>query len=114
MADKEEVANQAAAVSGAQAVADAVKRVADAAVSAASKAPIGEKPELIVSAVAGGRFVIRGENLGTNGVVTFGGQPVTVRGWGGTRIEGEVPAGTPHGEVVVHIDDKTQKRGYFR
>lgn len=110
------MANEAAV--GASAVADAVKKVADAAVAEVAKVKSVEIPEILVEGSAGARFVIRpsraGIKLGTNGKVTFNGVTAKTDGWGATRIEGVLPDGVSAGEVVVHIDDKTQRRGFFR
>jgi len=103
-----------AAQAGADAVADAVKRVADAAVDAVKKLPGDPIPEVVVEASAGGSFVIRGKGFSTNGTVTFAGVQAKTNGWGDTRIEGTVPAGVTEGEVVVQVDDKTQRKGTFK
>lgn len=103
-----------AAETGANAVADAVKRVADAAVNEIKKVPTAKVPDVVVEGVAGGSFTIRGTGFGTSGKVTFAGVPAKTNGWGDTRIEGVVPANVTEGEVVVHVDDKTQRKGFFK
>jgi hypothetical protein len=102
-----------AAVTGAQGVADAVKKVADAAVTAARQVSV-PLPELRIAGVAGGKFQIRGSGFGASGTVTFGGVQVKTIGWSSTEISGLLPADVKSGEVVVHVDDKTSKRGQFK
>ncbi len=107
-------AERAAAVTGAQAVADAVQRVADAAVAEVQKTPSVEPQEVIVLG-AGNKFELQGEGFSHNGTVTVNGMQAETTGWGSTRIYGKFPAGAPsEGEIVVHIDDKTSKRGTFK
>lgn len=114
MATKQAHADRSAAVTGAQAVADAVQRVADAAVAEVQKAPPPEKADLTMVGSAGGRFVIEGDGFGTNGTVTVAGRQVSTFGWGSRRIEGNLPADVQDGEVVVNIDDKTTVTGQFK
>jgi hypothetical protein len=98
---------------GAQLVADAVKRVADAAVAEIQKAPKAPGGDFVVSGSAGGKFTIRGTGLGTNGVVKLNGVQLATQEWGSTFIQGTLPADARAGELVVHVDDKTTKRGRF-
>jgi hypothetical protein len=102
------------AVQGASAVADAVKRIADEAVNAIKKVPGEPVPDMIVDATSNGGFTIRGKGFSTNGTVTFDGQQAKTTGWGDTHIEGIVPAGVKSGEVVVHVDDRTTRKGTFK
>lgn len=106
--------SKAHAVKGAEAVKDAVTKVADAAVKAAMKAPAHFVPEVIFSGVAGGRFEIKGAGFGTNGTVTLNGQSLKTDGWGATRIHGRMPANAKEGEVLINVDEDTQRVGYFK
>lgn len=95
--------------SGAEAVADAVKKVADAAVAAVKGAPSGPSYDFDV-ALSGARFEINGTGFGANGVVTIGGHQADTVEWGANRIIGKTPGGlSGEVEVVVHIDDKTKQ-----
>lgn len=117
MVTAEEKANakKSAEVSGAQSVADAVKRVADAAVAAAQKSePETTSYDFRFTGTPGGTFAIDGNNLGSSGTVLMGKTQLFTTEWSTTHIEGTLPAGMPSGEVVVHIDDKTNRRGYFK
>lgn len=101
-------------VEGARSVADAVRRVADAAVAELQKRPIAGPEGNFVFSASASRFRIRGNGLGTNGTVKIGNQQLNVRAWGTTEIEGDMPANVPQsGEVVVHIDDKTTQRAHY-
>lgn len=101
------------ALNGAQSVADAVKRIADAAVAEISKTTVAAPPELTFSGTPGGRFRIDGSGFGTNGTVKVGGVQLNSISWSTTRIEGTMPANVSTGDVVVQIDDKTARRGRF-
>ncbi|HVJ72036.1 MAG TPA: IPT/TIG domain-containing protein [Sphingomicrobium sp.] len=105
-------AEKRAAVEGASSVADAVKKVADAAVEAASKAKTaGPPPEITVTANAKGKFVIRGSGLGKSGTVKFGPHQANTVEWGPEYIAGQTPGGlSGETEVVVHVDDRTSKK----
>lgn len=102
---------RAASSEAAQSVAEAVKRVADAAVAAVSHVDVGPLPELTASGVAGGRITINGSGFGPSGTVTVGGAQIKTLGWSTTRIEGLLHDGVHGGEVCVHVDDKTVRRG---
>jgi hypothetical protein len=104
---------KAATLTGASAVADAVKRVADAAVAEVAKTKVGLVPELVAAGTAGGKFAIRGSGFGAGGVVKVNGVQVRTTGWSTTSIEGMLPAEAVSGEVVVHVDDKTARRGHI-
>lgn len=100
---------------GAQAVADAVKRVADAAVhavQATSPVPVGD---FIFTGTVGGRFTIRGEGFGPSGTVKIGGHQAKTHGWSTREIFGWVPEGAnPGAPVEVIVDDKNIRRGTWR
>jgi hypothetical protein len=108
-------AAQQSAVGGAQAVADAVKRVADEAVAAAQRAgtagPVGN---FVISGSPGGRFTIRGDGFTGSGTVSLNGVQLVTDEWGGQLIRGKLPADAKSGEVVVKIDESTEKRGYLK
>lgn len=103
------------ATEAATAVADAVKRVADAAVAEVSKVKTVAGGDFVVSGHAGGRIIIDGPaaSFGTNGTVKLNGVQIRTREWGAQHIVGELPADAVSGEVVVHVDEKTQKRAYL-
>jgi hypothetical protein len=99
---------------GANAVAEAVKRVADVAVQEVARAKAGQSGppvDLQASGSAGGKLVILGSGFGASGTVKINGVQVETTAWSASRIEGRVPAGTQSGEVLVHVDDKITKRG---
>lgn len=114
--------DQQSAVSGAQAVADAVKRVADEAVRSAQTAhATGSAGDFTISGSPGGRFTIRGDGFTGSGTVLLqgqtghpGGRQLSTDEWGGQLIRGKLPVGVTSGEVVVRIDEKTEKRGYLK
>jgi hypothetical protein len=111
---------QTAALSGAESVADAVRRVADAAVAEVQKSNLGVLPDVIVSGTPGGSFELRaGPNIsfGASGTVTFGKQQAVTTEWSTSRIVGTVPANVGDNEVTdvtVHVDDKTKHVGQFK
>ncbi len=100
-------------VEAAQSVADAVKRVADAAVAEVQKAPVAREPvDFAATGKPGGTFTIRGDGFSSGGVVTFNGVAAETTAWGGQYIAGRMPAGAKDGdEVRVIIDAKTSQRG---
>lgn len=114
--------NEAAAASvGARSVADAVKRLADAAVAEVEKesAKGGPKQELAASGTVGGRFRIRDlvggtvGSFGPSGTVTLNGKQLDTDGWSTMEITGKLPADAKSGEVVVIVDAQTQRRGHL-
>jgi hypothetical protein len=116
--EKDEAAKKAheqnvASVEGARSVADAVKRVADAAVMAAANVKAEPAPELIATGMPGGKLTIVGSGFSSSGTVLINGVAVATTGWGATRIEGRLPADAQSGEVVVWVDPQTQRRGYL-
>lgn len=107
-------AQHAGANEAAQSVAEAVKKVADAAVAAVQKSKVvGRQSDFTFSGTPGGRFRIDGAGFSTGGTLTVGGRPVATTGWGSTHIEGTLPADVPAGEVVVQVDEKTRQTGHF-
>jgi hypothetical protein len=105
------------AVVGAQSVADAVKRVADAAVAEVHKTtPVAEVEFIAHSTGKGFELVGFGgaKSFSSNGTVKLNGAQLYVREWGTTRIIGDLPADARSGEIVVHIDDKTSRRAYLK
>lgn len=103
------------AATGAQSVAEAVKRVADAAVAEVQRTAPVRAGDFLIAGSAGSRFEIRGAGFSTGGTVTVNGRLVHTTGWGATRIEGVLPDGVkPGDEVVVIVDADTQQRGYLR
>lgn len=103
------------AVGGAQAVAEAVKRVADAAVAAASRVEAAPQFDFAITGVRGGVFRIRGDNnLGASGSVLLNGKSVETTGWGASNIEGKLPSDAQSGEVIVQLDAQTRRTGYLR
>lgn len=108
-------ATQEGSVEGARSVAEAVRKVADAAVAEIQKQPVGQIPELIFTGTPGGRFTIYGAgNLGPSGTVKVNGADQHTREWSTSRIVGDLAAGTQPGTVEVHVDDKTVRRGEFK
>lgn len=121
MTDKvEEAAAKAAATDsgvaeGAQSVANAVKRMADAAVEAATK--VKSKPAQAFQFFGGkqDRFEIQGDGFSTNGTVKVNGQQAKTTEWGNERIVGQMPEGVKAGQVVVEVavDADNVQRGTF-
>ena len=99
---------------GAQTVAEAVKRVADAAVAAVQQIPAEHVYDFKIVGTPGNKFRIDGHGFSTGGSVLFGGVAAKTTGWGSTKIEGAIPPGAKTGEVVVWVDEKTQFRGYLK
>lgn len=103
------------AATGAQSVAEAVKRVADAAVAEVQRTAPELAGDFVIVGTAGSKFQIRGAGFSTGGTVTVNGKMAHTTGWGATRIEGTLPDGAKRGDVVVvTIDKDTQQRGYLR
>lgn len=104
------------AVTGAQSVADAVKRVADAAVAEVHKVgptkSYGDFP--LVTGRPGGRFVIRGSGFGPGGSVHVGKSQANILSWSTQEIVGTLPTDAKDGEIVVHVDDTVKRRGQFK
>lgn len=118
MATKDKDTERTAAVAGAQAVADAVKKVTDAVVSEVQKTPAAVlEGDFSVTGVPGGSFEIRSHgtaNFGASGTVKFGTLDAKTTEWGTTRIVGTLPPGVAKGEVTVLVDDKTQFTGELK
>jgi hypothetical protein len=66
-----------------------------------------------VSLNLGGQLTIRGSGFGSSGMVTVSGRQLHVTAWGANEITGSLPADVPSGEVVVHLDGATKRRGLF-
>lgn len=110
---------RSAAVAGAQAVADSVKRAADAAIEGAkAQSLVGVPGDFLVTGTAGGRFELRakaGPIFSSSGSVFVGGRPQTIHEWGADYIRGRFDDGVKTGdEVVVPIDEKTKRVGYVK
>lgn len=96
---------------GAEAVALAVKRVADAAVAEVQKDRTPYAHDFAVS-TNGKHFRIRGAGFRASGTVFLNGAAARTTAWGNENIEGFFPDGAQPGEVVVQIDPETAQRGY--
>lgn len=103
--------------SGAQAVADAVKRVADAAVAEIAKVkPASDKPsDFLATGVAGGRFMLDGPvgTFGPSGTVKLNGAQLQTREWSSQRVVGDLPQGAKSGTIEVYVDANTVRRSYL-
>lgn len=107
---------RAAAAQGAESVAQAVKKFADAAVHAVQVSPLAMvEGDFRASGSPGGSLEIvayHGNNLGSSGTVTVAAKQATTTEWSTQRIFGKVPPeGKTGDEVVVHVDDKTKYTG---
>lgn len=120
--EKENVERQAAAV-GAQAVADAVTKVAqDAVTKAKEQGPSERLGDFTVSGSPGGKFELRaktGPIFSSSGNVYVNGKPQTTFEWGATYIRGkfesDVTAGSSgYVEVVVQSGNDIRKVGYLK
>lgn len=107
---------RSAALTGAQAVADAVSRVANAAVAEVSKSEVvGEGLDFVITAgKAGGTFHIRGDGFTGGGSVLIDGKAQQTFEWGDEYIRGKLDDNVKSGEVIVWIDKSTQQRGYLK
>lgn len=103
-------------VEGAQAVADVVKRVADAAVAEIQRVgPTKSYGDFgLVTGRPGGQFRILGSGFGPGGSVHIGKSQAHILSWSTQEITGVLPADAKDGEVVVHVDDTVKRRGQFR
>jgi hypothetical protein len=116
--EKENV-ERVAAARGAEAVAESVKKAADAAIAGArAQSTAGLPPgDFIVTGTPGGRFELRAKSgpiFSSGGSVFLNGKPQKVVEWGADYIRGVFDADAAEGEVTVPIDDKTKRVGYFR
>jgi hypothetical protein len=116
--EKENV-ERAAAATGAEAVAESVKKAADAAIAGArAQSTAGLPPgDFIVTGTPGGRFELRAKSgpiFSSGGSVFLNGKPQKVVEWGADYIRGVFDADATSGEVSVPIDEKTRRVGYFR
>lgn len=108
----------AAAVEGARSVADAVTKLANAAVIEVQKGNRTPAPEIVATGTPGGRFKIRSVRAGTtafgaSGSVLLNGKAVETTGWSSMQIEGKLPSDAKSGEIVVWVDPETQHKGYL-
>ena len=107
---------RAAAAQGAESVAQAVKKFADAAVQAVQVSPLAMvEGDFRASGSPGGSLEIvahHGNKLGSSGTVTVAGKQAQTTEWSVDRIFGKTPAeAKSEDEVVVHVDDKTKFTG---
>lgn len=116
----EDKANQekAAAVTGAQAVAEAVNKVANAAVDAAkATSVVGADLDFVITGHPGGKFEARAKSgpiFSTSGSIFVNGKKQHTDEWGADYIRGRLDADVKSGEVTVPIDEKTVRRGYLK
>ena len=105
-----------AAASAAEAVRDAVNKVANEAVNAVrgAAAGVGPQGQFQVSGAPGSFFTIRGDGFSGGGGVTFGGIGAEITAWGDERIEGKVPDGAKVGDEVVVTCGDPDKKQYGR
>src|SRR5688572_1846855 len=117
-ANEKEQVERTAAVAGASAVADAIKRAADAAVEGArSQSGVAPLGDFRVTGSPGGRFELRansGPIFSSGGSVFVNGRRQHVDEWGADYIRGRLDADVTSGEVVVPIDEKTRRVGYLK
>ena len=117
-ANEKEQHERTAAVAGASAVADAVKKAADAAIEGAkSQSSAGFVSDFVVTGRPGGRFELRahsGPIFSSSGSVFANGRKQHVDEWGADYIRGRFDADVTSGEVVVPIDEKTRRVGYLK
>lgn len=121
VAEEKLTAEKEAAVSGAQAVADAVGKVAQAAVDQARGVRTREAPrDLTITGTPGGTFHLRSTathasgGFSTGGSVLIGGKAQQTYEWGALYIRGRLDPDVQSGEVVVQIDAQTRRTGYLR
>lgn len=95
--------DKAAADEAAKSVAEAVKRVADAAVAAVQKTEPKKAQDFVFSGARNGRFTIRGKGFSVNGTVRINGIQADTNAWGDDRIEGHVPSDVKAGAVTVEV-----------
>lgn len=115
---EKETQDRAAAVVGAEAVAESIKKAADAAVEGARRGsavpPIGD---FTVTGSPGGRFELRAKSgpiFSSSGSVFVNGRPQHIDEWGADYIRGKFDADVASGEVVVPIDEKVRRVGYLK
>lgn len=102
------------AVAVAQSVADAVKKVADAAVAEISKTKTAPQGDFQVTGVVGGKFHIYGNGFRASGSVLLNGVSIPTVGWSNEHIEGRLPADAKSGPITVWIDKETQQHSYLK
>ncbi len=109
-----EAAKHKAAVEGARTVAEAVSKLADAAVEEVQKVKAVEKGEFVASGVPGGKFKIvstSGKIFSSSGTVLLNGKQLFTKHWNVEEIIGNLPEDAKAGEIVVWIDPETQRKG---
>jgi membrane protein involved in colicin uptake len=108
--------SKTAATEGATSVAEAVKRVADAAVAEVQKSAIVPAQDFLFAGSVGGRFTVRGKGFSTNGTVKVNGHQAVTTEWGDAFIDGRVPDAVKAGTVTVEVavDRDTVKKGVFK
>lgn len=109
-------AHKGAAVEGAASVAEAVRRVADAAVAEVQKSNLGPAPEFQFTGTIGGKFYIKGDGFSSGGTVKVNGVQCKTHGWGAQNIDGWLPAELKAGTATVEVivDESTRKQGTFK
>ena len=112
--EERSVAAKEAAVVGAEAVRDAVLKVANDAVEAAKSSAGPIIPEVLVTGTPGGKFEIRGNGFSSGGSVLIGGVAQQTYEWGSQYIRGKLDANVKSGEVVIQIDKETRKVGFLK
>lgn len=116
-ANERNAVHRAASTEAATSVADAVRRVADAAVAEVQRTAPASNQDLdfTFSGSPNGGFVITGPgNFSSSGSVQINGVHADTIAWSTSRIEGRMPAGVTSGEVLVIIDADTVRRGYYK
>lgn len=102
-----------AAHEGAASVAEAVKRVADAAVKEIQNVKPEKAQDFSFTGSLNGRFTIRGKGFSTNGNVKFNGLQAQTNEWGDNFIAGKVPDGVKAGQVRVDVYGGHVQSGTF-
>lgn len=115
-ANERATADRNAESAGATSVAEAVKRVADAAVAEVQKVQPLATQDFVFEGTERGRFTIRGKGFSTNGTVRINGVQAKAPEWGDQFIAGSVPDGVRGGTVTVEVavDEQTKQRGTFK
>jgi len=94
-------------VEAAQSVAQAVQKVADAAVAEIRKTPApGKAYDFVVVGTPGGRFEARSANrFSSSGTILLGGHALQTNEWGASFIAGTLPPDAKAGDAIVDIGD---------
>lgn len=114
--DERDRAEKAAAALGARAVADAVTKVAHAAVEGASAAAARGSVayDFGVTGQPGSTFEIHGKGFSTGGSVFLNGRRLHTDEWGDTYIRGRLDTDAMSGEVVIPVDTQKKLTGYLK